>query len=161
MTRASLRAQAGGSTDEVAALIAKAVAANPSDSVPRQALIAHYLLKMEPKKAVAAAQDALAALPDRPEILDAAGQAYRIAGDSNQAISIYNKLVQVRPESTLPFMRIAEIQIAQQTFQLQQIGIDPVFGPVASRPAWPGLPQRRGSNPERSNGATAPDPGRG
>lgn len=33
---------------------------------------------------------------------------------------------------------IAEIQIAQQTFQLQQIGIDPVFGPICLGPLGPG-----------------------
>lgn len=109
---AGLRAQAGGSTDEVAAMIAKAVEANPSELSPRLALILHYLRAKEPKKAVAAAQDALAALPDRPEILDAAGQAYKAADDTSQAITIYNKLVQLRPDSPVPYLRLAELQMA-------------------------------------------------
>jgi len=109
---ATLRAQAGGSSDEVAALIGKAVTANPAELTPRLALISLYVRNKEPKKAVAAAQDAVAAFPDRPEVLDAAGQAYRLAGDSNQAINTYNKLIQLRPDSPLPLMRIAEIQIA-------------------------------------------------
>ena len=72
---AELRAQTGGTTDEVAALIGKAVSADPTSVVPRLALITFYLRSKEPKKAVAAAQDALAAMPDRAELLDAAGQA--------------------------------------------------------------------------------------
>lgn len=109
---AGVQKQAGGSNDEVAATITKAVTANPGEAEPRLALIQHHLRANEPKKAVAAAQEALAALPDRPEILDAAGQAYRAAGDSNQAMATYRKLVQLRPESPLPYMRIAQLQLA-------------------------------------------------
>jgi putative PEP-CTERM system TPR-repeat lipoprotein len=109
---AALRAQAGGSTDEVATLIGKAVTAKPTETGPRLALIAHYIKANEPKKAVAAAQEAIAALPDRPEILDAAGRAYQAAGDSNQAINTYKTLAQLRPESPVAFLRMAEIQIA-------------------------------------------------
>ena len=68
----------------------------------------------EPKKAVAAAQDALAALPDRADILDAAGKAYRAAGDTNQAIAIYRKFAQLRPESPLPYLRLAQLQVADK-----------------------------------------------
>jgi putative PEP-CTERM system TPR-repeat lipoprotein len=109
---AGLRAQSGASADEVAALIGKAVTAKPTDPEPRIALISHWLSSKQPKKAVNAAQDALAAMPDSPEILDAAGRAYVGAGDTNQALQTYAKLVQLRPESPLPFMRMAEIHIA-------------------------------------------------
>ena len=109
---ANLRAQSGASADEVASLIGKAVAANPNDTEARLALIRHWLRSKEPKKAVAAAQDAVAALPERPEILDAAGMAYRAAGDSNQALQMYVKLAQLRPESPTPYMRMAEIHVA-------------------------------------------------
>ena len=110
---AGLRAQAGGSPDEVAALIGKAIAANPTDVEARLTLISLWIGK-DPKKAVAAAQDALTALPDRPEILDAAGKAYRAAGDTNQALTTYNKLAQLRPDSPLPYLRLAELQGASK-----------------------------------------------
>jgi len=109
---AGVRDRAGGSHEEVAALIDRAIAANPSEASPRLALIAYRLRVNEPQKAVAAAQAALATFPDRPEILDAAGQAYKIAGDSSQAITTYNKLVQLRPDSPIAYMRLAELQIA-------------------------------------------------
>ena len=109
---AELRSQTGATPDEVAASIAKAIAANPSDPQARLALIAYWLRSKEPKKAVSAAQAALAALPERPEILDAAGRAYREAGDSNQAITTYTRLAQLQPNSPLPYMRMAEINAA-------------------------------------------------
>jgi putative PEP-CTERM system TPR-repeat lipoprotein len=109
---ADLRARAGASSDEVAALLGKAIKSNPADPSARLMLIGHYTRSKEPKNAVAAAQEAVAAFPDRPDVLDAAGQAYRAAGDLNQAIKTYNKLVQIRPDSTLPLMRLADIQIA-------------------------------------------------
>ena len=112
-----MRAMAGGSADEVAALIGKAIAANPSEVAPRLALIAHYLRSKDPKKAVAAGQDALAAIPDRPEILEALGQAQQAAGDPNQAIATYSKWARLRPSSPLPWLRIAEAQIAAKDSQ--------------------------------------------
>ena len=68
---AELRARSGGSPDEVAALIEKAIAADPTAALPRLTLISHRMRTNDAKKAVAAGQDALAALPDRPEILQA------------------------------------------------------------------------------------------
>lgn len=108
---AILRAGSGGTPHEVAALIQKAVAANPTDMEARLALVAVWRGK-DPKKQVAAAQEALAVFPDRPEVLDAVGQAYRSAGEANQAITTYNKLAQLRPDLPLPYMRMAELQIA-------------------------------------------------
>ncbi len=109
---ADLRSRNSASHEEVVALLGRAVSANPTDTAPRLALIAYYLKAKDPKKAVAAAQDALAALPDRPEILDAAGRAQKEAGDTNQALSIYSKLATLQPGSPLPYLRSAEIQAA-------------------------------------------------
>ncbi len=109
---AEMRAKAGGTTEEVAALIGKAVTANPTDPAPRLRLIGLYLSKNEAKSALTAAQEALAALPERPEILDAAGRAQQAAGDFNQALATYGKLVTLKPDSPLPYLRMAEIEMA-------------------------------------------------
>lgn len=109
---AELRAKAGGNVDDVAALIGKAVAANPAEPKSRLALIGLYLSAREIKKALAAAQDALGVLPDRPEILDAAGRAQQAAEDFNQALATYGKLATLMPSSPLPYIRMAEIQVA-------------------------------------------------
>lgn len=109
---AELKGKTGGKPDEVAALINKAVTAVPNEMIPRVALIEHYLGVKDPKKAVSAAQDALAVLPDRPEILDVAGRAQQAGGDYNQALTTYGKLATLTPSSVLPYLRMAEIQVA-------------------------------------------------
>lgn len=109
---AGLRAGSGGSKDEVGAMMAKAVAANPTDEDARLALIDHYLRNKDGAKAVVAAQEALAAMPNRPRILEALGRSHRAAGDNNQAISAYLKLAEVEPGSPVPHVRMAELHVA-------------------------------------------------
>lgn len=109
---AELAAREGGSKDDVAALIAKGVAADPTNPGPRLALVSHYLRAKDPKKAAAVAQEAMAAIPDRPELLLAAAQAQQAAGETNQAVATYNKLAQLRPGTPMPYMRMAEVQLA-------------------------------------------------
>jgi len=75
-------------------------------------LIRYYLYANDAKKAVLAAQAALAAIPDRPAILEAAGGAFHAAGDTNQALTVYQKLIPLQPESPLPYLRMAEVQLA-------------------------------------------------
>jgi putative PEP-CTERM system TPR-repeat lipoprotein len=107
---AELRAKSGGSADEVAALIGKAIAARPTEVRPRLELITLWLRANEPAKAVAAGQEALATLRDQPEILQALGRAQLAAGDTNQALESFNKLVQLQPTSPVPLLRVAEAQ---------------------------------------------------
>ena len=109
---AELRAKTGGKAEEVAELINKAITANPAESAPRLALIGLYLGTKDAKKALAAAQDALAVLPDRPEVLDAAGRAQQAAEDFNQALATYGKLADIVPNSVQPHLRMAEVQMA-------------------------------------------------
>ena len=111
---AELRAQAGGTTDEVAALITKAISVDPSSTLPRVVLINHFMRNKEPKKASAAAQDALAAIPGRPELLELAGQAQMAAGDTNQALVTFRKLSEARPGAPEPYVRIAGVQLANK-----------------------------------------------
>jgi putative PEP-CTERM system TPR-repeat lipoprotein len=109
---AGLEARTGGKTDEVAALINKAVAANPADIVAHLALINFHLGAKQPEKAVTAAQEALLAWPDNPEILDAAGRAQQAAGNHHQALSLYARLSDKNPGAIEPYLHMAEIHVA-------------------------------------------------
>ncbi len=109
---AELRAQTGGSVDDVAALLRKAVETEPQEVTPRVALIGHYLRSKDNAKALAAVQEAMSALPDRPEILDVAGKTMQLTGDTNQALAIYGKLAALLPGTPHPYLRMAEIQFA-------------------------------------------------
>ena len=105
---AELRARSGGTKDEVAELINKAISANPTEKTPRLLLIDLYLRSKDNKLALSAAQNAVAAIPDNPELLDALGRAQLATGDTNQALASYNKAAAVAPKSPLPYMRMAE-----------------------------------------------------
>lgn len=114
---AELRARNGGSQDEVTDLITKAIAANPQDSKPRLALIQFHLNAKDTKKALVVANEAVAALPDSPELLDALGRAQQLAGETNQALATFGKLAGLQPTSPLADMRMAEIQMAAKNRQ--------------------------------------------
>jgi putative PEP-CTERM system TPR-repeat lipoprotein len=101
-----------GKNQETVDLIKRAVAAAPSDATARAALIGYYLRAKDPKNAVSAAQEALLAIPDRPELLDVAGRAMMEAGDLNQATTTYTKLVALLPNTAQPYLRLAEVQLA-------------------------------------------------
>lgn len=109
---AELRAIAGGSTDEVAGLITKAITAAPQESTPRLALVSHYLRNKENAKALTTIQEAMSALPNKPEVLDLAGRVMQVNGDTNQALAIYGKLAAMLPTAAQPYLRMAEIQVA-------------------------------------------------
>lgn len=111
---AQMSARAGGSTEEVASLIKRAVVADPTAPAPRLALIGLYLGKKDVKSALSAAQEAVAAMPDRAEILDAAGRTQQAAGDYNQALATYGKMVALQPENPLPYLRMAEVEVSAE-----------------------------------------------
>lgn len=108
---AELRAREGGNKTEVAELITKAVNANPTEKMPRLLLIDLYLRSKDNKLALSAAQSAVAAIPDSPELLDALGRAQQASGDTNQALTSFNKVATLAPNSPMPHMRIAEVHM--------------------------------------------------
>ncbi len=112
LAMAELRARTKAKPDEVASLIAKAVAAGPAEIGPRLALIRFHLQAKDPAKAVAAAREALAAVPERPELLDAAGRAQEAAGEVQQARTTYNRWARLQPKSPAPWLRLADVDIA-------------------------------------------------
>ena len=114
---AELRARSGAKQSEVAALIAKAITANPQDSAPRLALIQFHLKAKDNKKALTVANEAVAALPDSPELLDALGRTQQLAGETNQALATFGKLAGLQPGLPLADMRIAEIHLAAKNRQ--------------------------------------------
>ena len=109
---AELRAQSDGGTDKAADLIGKAIATAPADPAPRLALIALHVGTKNQSKALTAAQEAMAAIPDRPEVLDVAGRVFQMTGDTNQALATYGKLATLLPTAPHPYLRMAEIQVA-------------------------------------------------
>jgi len=112
LAAAELSSRTGGTQEEFVGWINKAIAVKPTDVAARLALIGNYLRVRDGKKALAAAQDALAAIPDQPDILEALGRSQAVAGDTNQALSTFAKLSNLQANSPLPYLRMAEVQAA-------------------------------------------------
>jgi len=126
-----LRAETKGSQQEILQPIEQAVSGNPEAVEPRLALIQFFMRNKDMKKALSAAQDAHAALPDKPQILDVLGQLQLASGDSNQAQTTFNKMAQAQPKSPVPLLRLADAammaknsQDAQQALQ-KALALDP------------------------------------
>ncbi len=105
---AQIRAKAGKSRDEVLALINKAVQANPNEAAPRLVLINYQLEGKAYKAALDAAQAAVAALPDNPQLLEALGRSHLAGGDVNQALATFGKLATMQPNSPQAQMGLAD-----------------------------------------------------
>jgi tetratricopeptide (TPR) repeat protein len=109
---AELASQSGSSPDDVAKLIGNAIAAKPLEADIRLLLIDFHLRNRDTKSASSADQSAAGAMPNNPKILAALGRTQQAAGDLNQAITTYNQLATLLPQSPLPLKRLAEAQLA-------------------------------------------------
>lgn len=107
-----VRAESGSSIEEVIGPVATAIKLNPSEPAPRLVLISLRAKNKDFQGALTAAQDAAAAIPDTPDILNALARAQFDAGDVNQAISSFKKLAVLQPTSARPHLELAKVYAA-------------------------------------------------
>lgn len=96
---------------ELMASIDQAIATMPDDPRPRVAKISHLLSNRDVKGAASAAQDAMAAIPNNPLVLESAGLALGRSGDMQQALAAFGKWASLTPNSPGPHLRIASLQV--------------------------------------------------
>ncbi len=130
---AEIKAQSGASLEDVVTVLNSAVRASPNDFRPRQALIDYYLRNDKPRLALTAAQAAVSDLPQGPELFDVLGRAQQAAGEMNQAIGTFKRLVALMPESPHALMRLGDAyradkapDLARQTWR-QALNLRPDF----------------------------------
>ena len=109
---AEIAARSNASKEEVAALINKAIDATPTEAIPRLLLIEYHLGHKDLKQAMSVAQNALTALPDSPEVMEALGRVQLQSGEQNQALTSFNKLAAMQPLLPKPQLLLAEAQLA-------------------------------------------------
>ena len=109
---AELRARSGAAKPEVTEMLANAVRRNPSEATAHLALVNNLLANKQFEAAVAAAQQADASLPAQPTILDALGRAQHAAGQPNQALATFNKIIALQPGNPSAYLRIADLKHA-------------------------------------------------
>lgn len=111
---AELQLNTGSKLEDVAVTLLRAITANPQSSAARTALIEFHLRAGDPKAAVNAAQNAVAAMPNDAAVLNAAGSAQEAAGQINQAIETFNKLAALQPQNPEPLTRLAGFYARQK-----------------------------------------------
>lgn len=116
LAAADLKQQAGAKPDEIETLIIAAVKAAPTEPQPRLALIEHRLAQRQAGSAIAAAQEAVVAMPDDFAILDALGRAQLSAGETQQAIASFRKIAVAQPALAQPQLRLADAHLANKDY---------------------------------------------
>ena len=109
MALASLMDESGSGLAEMRDLLAQGIKAAPTETGPRLQLLELLIAKRQFKEALTAAQEAIAALPDDPAVLDSLGRAQALAGESQQATSTFRRLASIDPKATLPQLRLADL----------------------------------------------------
>ncbi|QHE76684.1 XrtA/PEP-CTERM system TPR-repeat protein PrsT [Hydrogenophaga sp. PBL-H3] len=109
---AEIKAKSGAAKEEVLDILRKAIDAAPNEKIPRVMLVEYLLQQKDPRGALSSAQGAVLAVPDAPELIDALGRAQAANGEYNQAMSSFNKLAGLLPQSAQPHLRIASVHAA-------------------------------------------------
>jgi predicted Zn-dependent protease len=68
------------------------------------------------RAAIAAAQEAAAAIPEQPAIIEMLAQAQIASGEKNQAIETYARLIKLQPENSIAMMRVAGIHASLKNY---------------------------------------------
>jgi putative PEP-CTERM system TPR-repeat lipoprotein len=113
---AQVLAVTGGSTDEVRTALDRAVSNQPTSVRARVARIEFDLRRRDPKAALTAAQAAVSAVPDNPQLIGLVGATQAMSGDYNQAIGTLKRLSQLQPQNPVPLLQLAEAQAANKEF---------------------------------------------
>jgi putative PEP-CTERM system TPR-repeat lipoprotein len=111
---AELEVRTGAPAATVVATLKDATRINPVEPMPHLMLIGRLIGSGDGKAALAAAQDASAALPDNLEIQDALGMAQVAAGDSQRAVSTFKKLNSLQPKNATVLLHLADAYRASQ-----------------------------------------------
>jgi putative PEP-CTERM system TPR-repeat lipoprotein len=110
---ADLKQRTGAPATEVARLLADAVAADPADPQLRVAQIDHLARTKETQAAALnAAQAAASALPGYVDVLERLGRMQLVAGDRQQALSTFGKIVSSQPDRASGHLGIASVHLA-------------------------------------------------
>ncbi len=124
----------GETSEVVVAPLRAAIKNDPSATRARLALIESLLRANDTKQALAVAQEASAAAPGNPSVVQALGRTQQAAGELNQAISTYADLVKLQPEQPEPLMLMAEAHLAAGDHRQ---ALDSLKKVLEIRPNWP------------------------
>lgn len=101
---------------DVVAVLERSIKANPTAPEAHAILVAYYLRTKDPRQAVTAAQNGVAALPDNVQLVEVLGSAQQAAGETQQALATFEKLQKLAPNSPAPLVRLGGAQAAAKDY---------------------------------------------
>jgi putative PEP-CTERM system TPR-repeat lipoprotein len=104
-----------GRWPQAEAVLRKGIEANPADPAIEAVLLRLQLLQGKPQEVAAAAQQALKKFPRYPALLDIRGHAQLALGQRDAALSTFQDLVAVAPDSARAHSGLAEAYLAEFT----------------------------------------------
>jgi putative PEP-CTERM system TPR-repeat lipoprotein len=109
---ADLRRQAGAAPAEIQDALQRAVSAAPKEGAPRVKLIEFLAGQNQVTAARTAAQEAVAAVPNDVQVIDALGQMQLAAGDRQQALTTFRSITNIDANNAGAHVRMAEVHRA-------------------------------------------------
>ncbi len=104
-----LRQREAAPLPELQRILRDAIKRSPAEAAPRLALVDLLMRRKQFSEALAAAQEAAAALPTHLQVLDALGVALTQTGDAQQAMSTFRQTTNLAPTIAAPHLRIAQL----------------------------------------------------
>ncbi len=107
-----LLAQTGAPAKDVQAVLEKGLTELPSALSIRVALVRMLVQLGDTKRALLLAQEASASAPEDPVALELLARSQVAAGERQQAITTFSKLVDKQPNSPNPLLSLADLQVS-------------------------------------------------
>jgi putative PEP-CTERM system TPR-repeat lipoprotein len=104
----------GAEPAAVLASLERTEKAAPAALPPKLAIVQHHLRNRDVPKALAVAQNAVAAYPNDPRALEVQARTQLVAGEHQQAIAAFNRLAGLLPQSPAPLLQLAEVHHANK-----------------------------------------------
>ena len=107
-----IAAASGTSPQEIRRYYDDGIRAAPRDAAMRRLHVTHLLKSGDPASALAAAQQAVGVLPDHLGMMELLGQTQIAAGEANQALATFRRLIALQPANPNYHMHMAEAYVA-------------------------------------------------
>jgi cellulose synthase operon protein C len=114
MALAQLLGQMRAPNERIAEVLSAGVREEPTDATLRLALVDHYMLLGNVPKAAQAAQEASAALPLNPDLMERLARSQLAAGDRAQAAKTYTRLTSLAPNRAQGWLGLAQLRAVDQ-----------------------------------------------
>jgi putative PEP-CTERM system TPR-repeat lipoprotein len=104
----------GADPKEIEPLLKQSVAANPASANARAALVNFHLRARDVKSALAAAQEAQAAMPKDTTVAQVLGATQLVAGENVQALATFKRLAELSPKAAEAQVMLARAHMANK-----------------------------------------------